>query len=226
MKLIVFDLDQTLVDVIEFHDRAVATLFKRRYGVDARLVEIDFAGKSLVQNFVELGRLKGIPEEALKKDSSSLLNEYDANFVQLIPPDGSVFILPGVTKLLKEMSTRGHLCALYTGDSRAVAEAIFKATGLAEYFKVAVYGTESKSRVEMLRSAIYKAEQLSGRRFLGKDVVVVGDSVRDIETGKEVGALTIAVATGFHTTDMLRSKSPDHLFGNLNDTNAVLQAIG
>jgi phosphoserine phosphatase len=54
LKLIIFDLDQTLVDSISVHDKATNELFKRRFGVDARLREIDFAGKSLKENSFEL----------------------------------------------------------------------------------------------------------------------------------------------------------------------------
>jgi beta-phosphoglucomutase-like phosphatase (HAD superfamily) len=54
VKLIVFDLDQTLVDFISVHDEVTQKLFRDFFGVDARLTEIDFAGKSLTENFREL----------------------------------------------------------------------------------------------------------------------------------------------------------------------------
>jgi phosphoglycolate phosphatase-like HAD superfamily hydrolase len=107
--------------------------------------------------------------------------------------------LPGVKPLLDELSKTRNLVVLYTGDSPGVTQLVLKATGLSKYFKFSVYGTEAKSRVDMARLAIKKAEQLTGDRFKGKDVVIVGDSVRDIECGKQLNALTIAVATGFYS---------------------------
>ena len=52
MKLIIFDLDQTLVDFIAIHDEAVYRLFKTLFTVEARLTEIDFAGRSLTETFI------------------------------------------------------------------------------------------------------------------------------------------------------------------------------
>ena len=58
MKLVIFDLDQTLVDLIFIHDETTRQLFQKHFGVEARLTEIDFAGKSLLQCFADLGKLK------------------------------------------------------------------------------------------------------------------------------------------------------------------------
>lgn len=37
MKLVIFDLDQTLVDFISIHDEVTQKLFRRYFSVDARL---------------------------------------------------------------------------------------------------------------------------------------------------------------------------------------------
>ena len=78
----------------------------------------------------------------------------------------------------------------------------------------------------MARLAVNRAERLTGRKFRGKDVVIIGDSLRDIECGKEISALTIAVATGFHSKEDLEKYKPDYLFDNLKDCKQVLRAIG
>lgn len=58
MKLGILDVDQTLVDFLSVHDEVTRRVFKRSFNVDARLTEIDFTGKSLVENFSKLARLK------------------------------------------------------------------------------------------------------------------------------------------------------------------------
>jgi phosphoglycolate phosphatase-like HAD superfamily hydrolase len=115
---------------------------------------------------------------------------------------------------------------LYTGDSPGVTQRVLEVTGLGKYFKFSVYGTEANSRVNMARLAIKKADQLTGARFDGKNVVIIGDSVRDVECGKKLNALTIAVATGFHSKKELTSRKPDYLFKNLKDYRKVLKTIG
>ena len=226
MKLVIFDLDQTLVDLISVHDATVKELFKSHFGVDASLREIDFAGKSLTENMAELARLKGIVRSKFTEKSKSLLESYEKIFQAKIPPTASNHILPGVKPLLEELSKTGNFVVLYTGDSPGVTQRVLEVTGLGKYFKFSVYGTEANSRVDMARLAIKKADQLTGAKFEGKDIVIIGDSVRDVDCGKKLNALTIAVATGFHSEEELTSRKPDYLFKNLNDYRKVLKTIG
>jgi phosphoglycolate phosphatase len=225
MKLIIFDLDQTLVDLISVHDAAVKELFNSHFGIDASLKEIDFAGKSLTENMAELARLKGISQNEIVTKSKLLLESYEQIFSAKIPPDATDYVLPGAKSLLEDLAKTANLIVLYTGDSPGVVRSVLKATGLDKYFKFSVYGTESKSRVDMARSAIKKAEELTGIRFEGKNVVIIGDSIHDVECGKQINALTIAVATGFHSEEKLKERNPDYIFKNLKDYKRVLKII-
>jgi phosphoglycolate phosphatase len=226
MKLVIFDMDQTLVDFTAIHDKATQELFKQCFGVDARLTEIDFTGRSLTENFLELAKLKNIPEDKIRQKSKILLDTYETSFSKNIPHHASRYVLPGVKQLLEELSSMGHLVILYTGDSEAIVSQVLKASGLGKYFKFSLYGTEAKTRADMARLAIKRAERLTSRKFRDKDVVIIGDSIRDIECGKEINALTIAVATGFHSAEELQKLKPDYLFDNLKDYQKVLKAIG
>jgi phosphoglycolate phosphatase len=226
MKLVIFDLDQTLVNLISVHDAAVGELFKTYFGVDASLYEIDFAGKSLTENFIELARLKGIADSEFVDKSKSILESYEQIFQSKIPSSASDYILPGVIPLLERLSKTSNFVVLYTGDSPGVTHRVLQVTGLDKYFKFSVHGTEASSRVEMAKMAIRKAEHSIGDRFEGKDVVIIGDSVRDVECGKQLNALTIAVATGFHSEEELMSREPDYLFKNLEDYERLLHIIG
>ncbi len=139
MKLIIFDLDQTLVDFLSVHDEVTRRLFKKFFNVDARLTEIDFTGKSLTENFSELARLKDIPEDVLQRRSNQLLESYETTFGESLPRDAAKYILPGVRELLSELSKTDHIVALYTGDSSKIVNQVFRATGLGRYFKFCFY---------------------------------------------------------------------------------------
>jgi len=225
MKLIIFDLDQTLVDFLSVHDEATGKLFKKFFKVDARLTEIDFTGRSLTGNFAELARLKHVPEDVLQNKSSQLLESYETAFGQSLPRDAPKHVLPGVRELLTELSRTDHIVALYTGDSSGIVDQVFRATGLGRYFKFCFYGTEVQTRSDMVRLAIDRAEKSTGCQFRDKNVVIIGDSLRDIECGKLFNALTIAVATGFHSKEELLKAGPDYLFDSLKDYRRVLNAI-
>lgn len=45
-----------------------------------------------------------------------------------------------------------------------------------------------------------------------KDLVYIGDEVRDIEAAKKAGILSVGVSWGFQTEVAMKKASPDHLF--------------
>jgi len=225
VKLIIFDLDQTLVDFLEEHNRAVRRLFKTYFGVDAELNEVDFSGRSLMDNFIELGKLKNVPEGTLRKRGEQMLREYELLFMGSIPVDAPQHILPGARELLEELSRTDNIVVLYTGDSPGIVKSIFDATGLGKYLSFSLAGTGFKRRCDMVRQAILRAKLFGGKKFRGKDVAIIGDSIRDVDCGKEVNALTVAVATGFHSEEELRKRGADYVFKDLADYKRILQIL-
>ncbi|MBI4296707.1 MAG: HAD family hydrolase [Chloroflexi bacterium] len=225
MKLVIFDLDQTLVDLIPLHDETMLRLFRRFFGIDAKLTEIDFAGKSLTQCFAELAKMKSIPEARFREGSQQLFEDYQKLFIENIPKDVSNYVLPGVTELLEALSTTDNLVVLYTGEPPSIVKAVFEVTGFGKYFRFCQYGTRVKTRSDMVRRALRRAERMTGRKFAGKDIVIIGDSFRDIECGHEFNALTIGVATGSHSMTRLAQAQPDYVFSSLKDYRQILKVM-
>ncbi len=225
MKLVIFDLDQTLVDLIPLHDETTHRVFREMFDVDASLREIDFPGRSLRDNLAELASLKGIPDSQFGARSDEMLRNYEASFIRHFPKNAARYLLPGAESLLRELDKSEHITALYTGNSGRIASKVLSATGLARYFRFALYGTEVAARTDMVKIAAEKAQELAGKPFRGKDIVIIGDSIRDVDTGRHFGALTIAVATGAHPEAALRQRQPDYLLKDLSDFRRVIEII-
>jgi phosphoglycolate phosphatase-like HAD superfamily hydrolase len=225
MKLIIFDMDQTLIELIEVHDEAARQLFQRFFGVDARLTNIDYAGKSLFESFHQLAKLNHVSEETFLSKKGQLLQSYEDAFVHNIPADTSKFVLPGVESLLAELTKMGDVIMLYTGDSKAIVEAVLKTTGLGKYFAACFYGTEVSRRADMITLALKRAKELAGKDFKGKDIVIIGDSLRDIEVSKQIDALMISVATGVYSEEELRKSGADYVFKDLSNYRQVINTI-
>ncbi|MHB8085690.1 MAG: HAD family hydrolase [Dehalococcoidia bacterium] len=225
MKLIIFDLDQTLVDFLPGHAETVRRLFLKEFNIEAELTGIDFSGRSLTDNIIELARANGIDPDSVRVRIADLLAEYEQIFFSLMPPDLSGYVLPGVRQLLQRLTEEGHLIVLYTGDSPAIAGKVLSSAGLDGYFRFEVYGTEAKTRLDMAKLAVSKAGDLTGTKFSGKDVVIIGDAMRDVECARQLKALSVAVATGVHSVNDLKSAGADFVFKDLADTENVVLAI-
>ena len=61
-----------------------------------------------------------------------------------------------------------------------------------------------------------KAEKHLGCHIDGSEVVVVGDTPKDVACGKYIGARTLAVATGGSSLEELNACGPDWAVPNLN----------
>lgn len=225
MKLVIFDLDQTLVELTDVHDRVTRRELKKVLGIDAGMSDVDYAGRTMTDSWHELARRQGIPDETYWAKVPELLRSFEADLPAAIPPDPAQYVLPGVRELLEELSHTDNLVVLYTGDSPGVARAILAAAGLDKYFVFRFFGTEVAERADMVRAALKKAEERTGRQFQGKDIVIIGDSIRDVACGQVFGARTIAVATGFYSKKDLLAAGPDHLVDSLRDYRVVLKLI-
>ena len=55
--------------------------------------------------------------------------------------------------------------------------------------------------------------------------MIVGDTPGDVKCARAGGGSVLAVATGPYPAAVLSDCRPDHLFGDLTDTDAVLRAL-
>jgi phosphoglycolate phosphatase len=226
MKLIIFDLDQTLVDLGQLHNEVTHRLLKEFFGVEAWLTEVEHSGRSQRDGLRHLATLKGVPQAVFEDGIDALLAEFGTEFATNMPPDISNHVLPGAAELLDTLSRTEHRVALYTGDAPGVVEAVLQATGLGHYFASRFSGTQFDSREDMVRAVIRDAETATGQGFQNKNVVIIGDALRDITCGRAVNAFTIGVATGYYSTLELAKAGADLVVGSLRrDGQIMLAAI-
>ncbi|MBS3815714.1 MAG: HAD family hydrolase [Hadesarchaea archaeon] len=216
MKLIIFDLDQTLVDAIDHNIIAFEKMFKRTFNAEASLTDIKFAGMTVPNIIREIGEVNDIPKEEIEKNLSLAIEKVNQYFKESIARE-QVKILPGAEELLKKLSERGHALGLVTGNIEGITRTILEKSGLNEYFDIIVTGSESDERTKLVELAIKKAKNKFKKKFSDEEIVIIGDSIHDIESGKPFDALTIVVTTGFHSEEELLEYSPDYLFQDLTE---------
>ncbi len=226
-KLIIFDLDDTLVNFIEYYNIAFSETFKEIYGINSNLNEIDFAGKTIPNIIRELGELKEIEQELIEKRLDNALDCLADIFSKNVSEikNADEYILPGVNELLKELVNLGFVIGLMTGSTSKIARKILKVTDLLKYFDILTFGEEAKDRDGLLRKSLEKARKKFGIEFTKKSAILIGDSIRDIECGKKISALVIAIATGYHSYDILKEHDPDYVFNSLRNYKEIVEII-
>jgi phosphoglycolate phosphatase-like HAD superfamily hydrolase len=225
LKLVIFDLDQTLVDFVLLHNEVTHRMLKKHFGVEAWLTEVEHAGRSQRDGMRNLAELKGVPANVFNGKVDRILEDFGAEFAASMPADASNHILAGARELLETLSGTNNVVVLYTGDAPGVVDAVLLATGLGRYFAYRFSGTEVEKREDMVALAMQEAEAATGRQFKEKDVVIIGDSIRDVECGLKFNALVIGVATGYYSAPELVRAGADFAVRSLRECKTILDAI-
>ncbi len=97
--------------------------------------------------------------------------------------------------------------------------------GLAHYFSVGGFGSDHELRGRLPTVALERAEVHWGRTFLASESVIIGDTPRDIDCGREVGAVTVAVATGNFTAGELEAAGADVVLEDLGDVESCVELL-
>ncbi|MGD8377905.1 MAG: HAD family hydrolase [Acidobacteriota bacterium] len=221
MRLFLFDVDGTLVDVGGAGRAALERAFGEVFAVpDPRglLQPIRFDGGT------DQGILRVAVERAGLEPSRfrERRGEFDAAYLRHLrdilagPPRGSG-VLPGVLPLLESLQARGDALALMTGNSEAGARTKLAPFDLNRFFPVGAFGSDHEDRRALADLARRRVESRRRVRFEPVRVVVIGDSVMDVRAGKAHGFRTVAVLTGWTSREVLAAENPDRLCVDLRE---------
>jgi phosphoglycolate phosphatase len=116
---------------------------------------------------------------------------YPALLAAVVPPRP----LDGALEARSALLEAGARVALVTGNVEQIAVTKLGAAGLASYHEPSQggFGDQARERPELVRIATERARNAGWR---GTEVVVVGDTPRDIDCAHANGARAIAVTTG------------------------------
>ena len=137
---------------------------------------------------------------------------------------GDLRVLPGVEAVLQRLHALGVTQSLLTGNLEPIARLKLACAGLDRYveFDLGAYGSDNRDRTCLVPVSRERMRQRSGSEL---DVVVVGDTPRDIACARAGGARVVAVATGNYTRAELEAHYPDRVLDDLQDTEAVVASL-
>ena len=117
--------------------------------------------------------------------------------------------MPGVIAILDHFRGRPDvLSLLLTGNTRAGAAAKLDHYGLAHYFADGAFCLDGENRAQIARRAFELATMHAPEPIEPESVIVIGDTPFDVRCGKEIGARTVAVATGAYELGELGLEDP------------------
>lgn len=224
MKLILFDIDGTIMDSGGAGTRSMDLAFREVFSIDDAFRGISMAGKTDLQIIKECLGKHGFPTD------NGLVPQFVNAYVRYLGAEisnSNRHLKPGIREAIEHLNEMNEACqlGLLTGNIERGARIKLGAFSLNDYFSFGAFGDDDEDRNKLLPVARERFEQRAGHPIDFKDCVIVGDTPRDVYCAKPYGAFCIAVATGPYSIDALLQAGADVVFETLSDTENFLKAL-
>ena len=225
-KLLLFDIDGTLISTGGAGGRAMARAFEEVFGFSNGLRSISMAGRTDAWIVGQMAAEHGLDYDAQR--FRTFHDSYVRHLAdEVLLPGPQKGVLPGVRPLLDTLRSRGDVyLALLTGNFRRGAEIKLEYFDLWRYFGTGAFGDDSHDRNGLLWNALSNVEAAGGPHARPSEVVVIGDTPLDIAVAVAGGARSLGVATGNYDADNLLESGADAVLADLSDIGAVMGALG
>lgn len=214
LKLIIFDLDGTLVnsvpDLTDAINHVLSLTDDRRFSTDD------------VQKMVGSGMRVLVEEAAAKVGYAGSVDQLLVDFKEQYNKTMIVKTRPytEVAETLAKLS--GYRKAVLSNKLDAFTKEVVKGVGLEENFEL-VLGANTD---------LYKSKPSSeGIEYILNTLkvdpahaMIIGDSTHDIHAGKHAGIGTCAVTYGYRNADLLKQENPDFMIDKMSELLKVLSS--
>lgn len=221
VKMVVFDMAGTTLNEDNIVYKTLQKAINEagfNFTLDQVLAE--GAGKEKLQ------AIKSILDVFAEKTDDRLSNEIYQRFIVLLAEEYHTSeILPqnNAVELFKELKNRDILVILNTGYNVETAQSLIQKLGWEKGFNfdgliTATDVKHGRPNADMILLAMKQFKITDP-----KQVIKIGDSIIDIEEGKNAGCLlSIGITTGAHSLEQLRSAKPDYIIDDLLELLPIL----
>lgn len=199
-QLVIFDLDGTLLntiaDLAEAVNRALVACGFAEHPTDAYRF---FVGDGVSKLFERALPPEARTAENIARIRTHFIPYYDAHNADLSRP------YEGIMELLAELQSRGVRVAVASNKYQAATQKLVR-----HYFGdtdfVAVFGQREGVAIKPDPQIIFDVLEVAG--VTPEDVIYVGDSNVDMQTGPRAGVDTVGVSWGFRPREELAAHNP------------------
>lgn len=212
IKLVIFDLDGTLID--SKYDLTDAVNFVRHeYGFNP--LPVDEVASYLGSGITAL--VKAVLTELKDDEFDKAVKMFKDNYAKHLTDK----TLP-YKDIIEMLSTIPQPKVLLSNKDEKFSKQILDTLGLSKYF-TKIYGGDSFKEKKPNPLPIY---EIMKKFSLNKeDVVMVGDGANDVMVGKNAGITTIGVLYGYSSQEKLNDLAPNYQAKNPKEIISIIKTI-
>jgi phosphoglycolate phosphatase-like HAD superfamily hydrolase len=223
MKLVLFDIDGTLMTTGAAGSDAMRHVFAELCGIPDGFAGIEMSGKTDAAILREALTYHQLDEAVVPVD---VFYERYVSRLRLTLQEAHRprRLMPGIPHLLEALAGQPDLVlGLLTGNFAIGAQLKLESFGIWHYFQLGAYGSDHHDRNALVPIALQRVHSLLGHTIPAQQTFVIGDTPRDIACAHVHGACAVAVATGNYPVDDLRRHEPEHCFEDLGDVPTIVR---
>jgi phosphoglycolate phosphatase len=219
VKLVLFDIDGTLVHTGHAGTQAFAKTFATEFKLHHGAEKMKFAGRTDVSLVREFFKIHGLPETP--EHFTQFFERY-VFWLDHILAHSTGNVCHGAREFIRDLLALPNppVLGLLTGNIRLGGELKLRKFGLWEIFQFGGFADDHEERDHIAVAAFERGRRILGKNLQPQEIVVIGDTPFDIRCGKFIGAKVLAVATGGATLEELKKHKPDWAVADLTRASA------
>lgn len=225
IRLVLFDIDGTLIRTGGAGVRAFERTFALEFGIPHATANVEFAGRTDTSLVRQCFRKHGLPDTP-----ANFQRFFDVYYFMLehLLEHTHGAACSGVLRFIEDLKglPEPPLTGLLTGNVRLGAEIKLRRYDLWDHFVSGAFGDDHEDRNQLAAIAQQRGSQCLGEPLHGREILVVGDTPRDVECARAIQARMLAVGTGGYSCDELRLCSPDWVVPTLSELRAETVCLG
>jgi HAD superfamily hydrolase (TIGR01509 family) len=221
IKAVIFDLDGTLTSFnLDFKAlRAEVRGHLLNMGIPASILKVNENIFDMLKKTELFMKNAGKPESAIQQvrmEALTIAEKYE------LEAAATTNLLPGVNDTLKALKLTGLKIALCTINSQKTTNYILKRFRLTQYFDATI-PRENVADVKPHPNHIETALKIL--EVSPSETIVVGDSVSDIQSAKELNVLGVGLTTGVSTKKQLINAGAHCIIDSITDVPVLIECI-
>ncbi|OTG84405.1 phosphoglycolate phosphatase [Acinetobacter sp. ANC 5054] len=210
-QMILFDLDGTLVD-------SASDLY-RAMNMSLNALQLPLVTETQVRNWVGKGTsifCHSVLEHLTGQVDAAQHHLLLETFLKIYNADPCVLTQPfdGIIEFLQWAKADGKMLICVTNKPEQPARSIVEALGMNQYFADVIGGDRFEERKPHPKQLLYCAEYYELDKT---DILMVGDSVNDVEAARRAGIDCIVVSYGYNHGENIRDCQPQMVVDNLKE---------
>jgi phosphoglycolate phosphatase len=222
-RLVLFDIDKTLLVGSSFHYEALKNALSEVYEIEDPKSLRNMQGMTDLKIICTTLSMENVALKTIKSGLNQCMQLMYQNFKHALNKK-DLTVLDGVRPLLEDLEDQEIPMGLVTGNMEAIAWLKLEKVGLNQYFQFGGFGDRVLNRSGLVKNALKESQEKLG--LIDKqNIFLIGDTPRDIVGGQKFDVNTIGVATGDFSMEELFVAGADYVVEDLRRTKRVMDII-